>query len=118
MHDARARLFVRRIPAVPVALLAPLVAVPHAAAQLASPTSVGLAAGDARAKLDELLGDGGGDPVANFCDFEHLLRHPKILLESTPPVEEAESDVLVETISFVIGWNFGNEELHGVIAQF
>ena len=89
MHDARARFFVRRIAAVPVALLAPLVAVPHAAAQLASPSSVGLAARNARSKLFELLVHGEDFSVVNLGKFERILRHSKVPLESTPPVEEA-----------------------------
>ena len=80
MHDARARLFVRRIAAVPVALLAPLVAVPHAAAQLASPTNVGLATRDARAKLHELLLDSRVVRELDHRGFERILRHPKVLL--------------------------------------
>ena len=117
VHDARARLLVRRFTAVPVPLLAPLVAVPHAAAQLATPASVGFAAGDAGTKLHELLGDGGVVRVVNFALFEHLLRHSKVLLESTPPVEKAKGEVMEGVLSFMFGKWSRNEALHGVFAQ-
>ena len=120
MHDARARFFVRRIAAVPVALLAPLVAVPHAAAQLASPASVGPATRDARAKFHELLGDGSVVRQlcpANFGNFEHLLGQPKVLLESAPSVEEATREIIKFTTRIVVGKRSRDVALHSLVGH-
>ena len=107
----------RRIPAVPVALLAPLVAVPHAAAQLASPASVGPATRDARAKFHELLGDGSIVRVVNFGNFEHLLGQPKVLLESAPSVEEATREIIKFTTRIVVGKRSRDVALHSLVGH-
>eukprot|EP00982_Pelagococcus_subviridis_P017503 31544-Pelagococcus_subviridis.AAC.7 len=113
----RAGFFVRRIPAVPVALLAPLVTLPHAAAQLARLVRASLPARDARAQLLELFRRGRVVGVSLDDELEPIFRQSEVSLHAATAVEEAQREIVLVIVCGDVVRNASQVRVHGVVAQ-